>query len=416
MLAPSSLFRQEAMEFQQHTRQWGSTAKLQPLSTKILTWFIAAAIALIVAFLFFTQYARKETVIGYLKPVSGTAKIFTPQQGTIKEIYVKEGQLVQAGQDLLTVETSQISTNGEDVNSSMLATLGSQQRSLRDQISAEQRRMQSEQARLAQSIDGLEREIGEINAQITTQTEQIRLANELVNSVTGLRAKGFISELEYKQRELGALEQKQKLNSLKQQLAARQNQLVEAQFSLKQLPTVTGGKLQNLRNQLAATEQRIAELTGKRAYVVRAPTTGRISTLQASLGEFADPRRAQMEIVPQDSVLQAELFAPARAIGFVQAGQKVRILYDAFPYQEFGTYGGRVSFVSQTMLTKSDRSGPVELKEPAYRVSVALDRPDIDAYGKRVPLQADMLLRADIILEKRSLINWLLRPLLQVRM
>ena len=141
-----------------------------------------------------------------------------------------------------------------------------------------------------------------------------------------------------------------------------------------------------------------------------------MSTLQTNVGEFADPRRPQMEIVPEDGVLQAELFAPARAIGFVQAGQRVRILYDAFPYQEFGTYGGRVSAISQTMLGKSDSSGPVELKEPAYRVSVALDRPDIDAYGKRVPLQADMLLKEDIILEKRSLINWLLRPLLQIRM
>src|SRR5690348_13353915 len=100
MLAPSSLFRQEAIEFQQHTRQWGNTAQLQPLSTKVLTWFIAGSIALIVAFLFMTQYARKETVIGYLKPVSGTAKIFAFQQGTIKEIYVKEGQQVQAGEDL----------------------------------------------------------------------------------------------------------------------------------------------------------------------------------------------------------------------------------------------------------------------------------------------------------------------------
>ena len=69
-----------------------------------------------------------------------------------------------------------------------------------------------------------------------------------------------------------------------------------------------------------------------------------------------------------------------------------------------------------TGVTGSDAFGPIELKEPAYRVTAALDRPDIDAYGKKIPLQADMLLRADIILEKRSLISWLLDPLLSVRM
>ena len=176
------------------------------------------------------------------------------------------------------------------------------------------------------------------------------------------------------------------------------------------------GKIHSLRSELATSEQRVAEITGRRAYVIRAPAAGRVSTLQATVGQFADPRRPQMEIVPNESVLQAELFVPARAIGFAQPGQEVRILYEAFPYQQFGTYRGRVNNVSQTMLTKSDISGPIDLREPAYKVTAALDRPDIDAYGKRIPLQADMLLRADIILEKRSFMSWFLDPLLSLRM
>jgi membrane fusion protein len=51
-------------------------------------------------------------------------------------------------------------------------------------------------------------------------------------------------------------------------------------------------------------------------------------------------------------------------------------------------------------------------EEPAYRATVALERADIDAHGERVPLQADMSLLADIILERRSLGHWLLAPLL----
>jgi membrane fusion protein len=71
--------------------------------------------------------------------------------------------------------------------------------------------------------------------------------------------------------------------------------------------------------------------------------------------------------------------------------------------------------VSQTILTSSDAIGPIALKEPAYRVTVALDREDIDAFGKRIPLQPDMLLKADILLEKRSLISWLTSPLTGIR-
>jgi membrane fusion protein len=411
------LFRQEAIDFQrQHRQWWGQVAPFQPLSTKITTWFIAAAVALVVAFLLFAQYARKETVIGYLTPTAGTAKIFAFQQGTIIEIYVKGGQQVEKGQAVLAVETSQIGANGEDINASMLVTLEAQRNLLKNQIAAEQERMKSEQARLTALISGLKTELSELQSEIESQNEGIKVSNQLVASVTELRALGLIREPEYRKRQLAALEQKQKLNSLNQQLADRENKLTESRYSLEQLPTVMAGKVEGLHSELAATEQRIAEITGRRAYVIRAPVGGRIATLQATIGQFADPRRPQMEIIPSESILQAELFIPTRAIGFVQLGQKVRILYEAFPYQQFGTYSGRVIEISRTVLTKSDTSGPIELKEPSYRVTAALDRPDVDAYGEHVPLQADMLLRADIILEKRSLMTWILHPLLSVRM
>jgi membrane fusion protein len=414
--ATTLLFRQEAIEFQQHSRQLGRVSSLQPLSTKLLTWFLAAAVGLIIAFLFVGAYARKETVAGYLTPTSGTAKIFASQPGTIKEIHVREGDQVQDGQPLLTIETNQFSADGYDVNTTILRTLRSQSDLLKGQIAAEEQRTKSEQERLSSLIHGLKTEISQLDAQIKTQSERLQVAEEFVSSVAGLRAKGYMADIEFKRRQLGVLEQKQNLDALNQQLAARRNQLTESQYSLEQLPTVMAGKIQALRGELAAAEQRIAEINGRRAYVLRAPAAGRVSTMQATVGQFADPRRLQMEIVPSDSVLEAQLFVPARAIGFVATGQEVRILYEAFPYQQFGTYRGRVTNVSQTIVTGNDASGPVALKEPAYRVTAVLDGQEISAYGRKIFLQADMLLRADIILEKRSLMNWLLDPLLSVRM
>jgi membrane fusion protein len=411
-----SLFRQEAIDFQRHSREWGQVALLQPLSINFTTWFITIAVALIISTLFLGQYSRKETVGGYLTPTSGTSKIFVPQRGTIREIQVNEGQQVREGQPLLTIDTDQIAANGLDVNASMLDTLRSQKDLLTGQIAAEEQRTKSERERLTAMINGLEIEISQLEAQLTIQGERIRVEEDFVASAAELKKEGYMADADFKRRHVALLEQKQNRSSLNQQLTARRNQLTETRYSLQQLPTVMAGKIQVLRSELATTEQRIAEVSGRRAYVIRAPASGRVSTLQATVGQFADPRRLQMEIVPNESVLQAELFVPTRAIGFVRPGQEVRILYEAFPFQQFGTYSGRVLKISQTILTKSDTFGPIELKEPAYRITATLDRPDIDAYGKKIPLQADMLLRADIILEKRSLISWLLDPLLSVRM
>lgn len=90
MATQRQLFRQEAIDFQQHHRQWGDVAALQPLSTKVAAWFLAAVVATLIAFLLAAQYARKETALGYLTPTKGTAKIFVPRRGSIRGVHVEE--------------------------------------------------------------------------------------------------------------------------------------------------------------------------------------------------------------------------------------------------------------------------------------------------------------------------------------
>jgi membrane fusion protein len=414
-MSERALFRREAVAFQQQHRQWGQVSVLQPVPTGLTTCFLAIAVGLIAALLYFGSYARKETVAGYLRPESGTAKIFAGQRGTIREIHVTDGQRVEQGQPLLTIQTSQVAADDKDVNATVLDTLRSQQASLSGQIDAEARRVTSEQDRLSATCRQLERQIAELDEQIEIQSARIKLSNDFVDAANSLKVKGDIADIELKRRQLALLEQQQNLSSLKQQLAERKSQLVQSQASLQQLPTVMALTVLGLRNQLADTEQRIAEVDARRAYVIRSPSTGQVATLLATVGQAVDPQRLQLEIVPADGTLVAELYVPTRAIGFVREGQTVRILYDAFPYQNFGTYGGRIASISQTILTAPEVGGPVALHEPAYKVTARLDRPDIEAYGRRIALQPDMLLKADIILERRSLLQWLFGPLLSIR-
>jgi membrane fusion protein len=116
MLRDQALFRQEALEFQRHRQQWGDVASLQPFSSKIATWFLALVTAGLIGFLFIAQYARKETAVGFLTPTRGTAKVFVPRRGAIREVHVDEGDTVVEGQPLLTIETDQIASDGSDVN------------------------------------------------------------------------------------------------------------------------------------------------------------------------------------------------------------------------------------------------------------------------------------------------------------
>jgi membrane fusion protein len=413
---PVSLFRPEVAEFQEIERQYGRALLAQPIPIKITSWLIAAFVALSIVVLIIGQYSRKATVSGYLVPAAGTAKIFVLRRGTITKVHVQEGEEVHEHQPLLTIDAAQISATGEDVDAAILDTLVTQRDQLQSQIAREEERRASERERLTQLTQGLKAEIAQIEAQIPLQEERINIVGSLVDSIQILAQRGTATTVELKRRQADLLEQKKELASLKQQLPARRNQLTDTEYSLAQLPFVTSEKIQVLRNELSTIDQRVAEINGRRAFVVRAPIAGRVSALQASIGKVAEPNQFQLEIIPPDSTLKAELFVPSRDIGFVRMGQEVSLRYDAFPYQNFGRYAGKIADISQNILAASDSAPtPIELKEPAYKVIASLDRQDVDAYGKRMPLQAGMLLKADVILDRRSLARWLLDPLLAVR-
>lgn len=109
--------------------------------------------------------------------------------------------------------------------------------------------------------------------------------------------------------------------------------------------------------------------------------------------------------------LQAELFVPARSAGLISSGQQVQIRYQAYPYQHYGLQQGIVKTVSNLVLSPKQLPIPVNISEPVYRVIIDIDQQFITAFGKQFPLQAGMLINADIVLEPRPLAQLLLKPL-----
>jgi membrane fusion protein len=78
-------------------------------------------------------------------------------------------------------------------------------------------------------------------------------------------------------------------------------------------------------------------------------------------------------------------------------------------------YQGEVSQLSKAVLMAQDPDSPVRIQEPVYQVQVRLNQQFIEAYGEQLPLQAGMLLNADIVLEQRSVLSWLLEPLVSLK-
>ena len=131
-----------------------------------------------------------------------------------------------------------------------------------------------------------------------------------------------------------------------------------------------------------------------------------------SLGRTSE---SDVSLVPASAGLHAELYVPTRAFGSLGPGQQVWLHYDAFPSPRFGSFRGRVREVSEVILLPRDPQLPIVIEESVHRVTVELVEHELVVHGRQVPLRAGMRLSTQITVERRSLIGWLLGPLINVR-
>ena len=144
--------------------------------------------------------------------------------------------------------------------------------------------------------------------------------------------------------------------------------------------------------------------------MLTAPIAGTVTSLLVNAGQSVPAGANLAAIVPANSPMTAVLYVPSTAIGFVKVGQRVRVSYDAFPYQRFGQYHGVVSSVSQTDVPMA--ANPDKQDRRAYfLVRVRLDASSVKAYGAEIPLRPGLTLTADVEIDRRSLIRWMLDPL-----
>lgn len=165
--------------------------------------------------------------------------------------------------------------------------------------------------------------------------------------------------------------------------------------------------------QLAALQQERLERRSAHEAVVVAPQAGVVTMVLAAEGQAAAPGVPLLSLVPEDARLEVHLFAPSRSIGFVRDGQEVLLRFPAFPFQKFGSQKGRVAHVSRTALAPGELgfTPPDRSPEALFRLRVALASETVEAYGRPESLQPGMQVEADILLDRRRLIEWIFEPL-----
>jgi membrane fusion protein len=364
------------------------------------------------------EYTRKARVSGYLVPDRGVIRLVAPQSATVIESHVAEGRSVRRGDTLFVLAVGQATLSG-DTQATVQASIAARTASLQG---AAQRRSVLEQTQLAsidRQIDEMQRELASMRTEVDLQTQRLALAQQAAAQYESLRNDNFVSSAQVRARAEEVLNVKAQLQGLERQRTGRLREIATLQAQRRELPLQAQAAQGVIDRDLAALAQQAAENEARQRIVVRAPQDGVISGLVAEPGQNVVPTVALASLLPADARLQAHLFAPSSAIGFVRANQPVQLRYQAFPYEKFGHQSGAVVQVSRAPLQASELGGMATVAvgaggEPLYRITVALDRQSVAAYGQAQALAPGMQLEADVLLDRRRLIEWLFEPVLGI--
>jgi len=404
------LFRREAVDHATR-RLLGEVLLTSPLSTMLLSAALCGLVFLAVVFASLATYARKETVQGWLVPPSGVIRVEARQGGVVESLLVREGQTVIAGQPLATVRLSEAMGTEN--------SFAPVERSLRELISAAEVRAEAARVTLAQEQRTLaERELvisnqlNQSRRQLALQAERIEIAKAEVDRATSIAARGFLPTSQLDARRTALLSLRQDEAELTAVVLGQERDIADLRARAKAIPNELASANAEAASIRGGLVQQRAQAEVAAVYTVVSSVSGVIAALPVRNGQSLSSGASVAIVSTGNDQLEAELYLPSRASGFIRPGQDVRVMYEAFPYQKFGSGHAEILSVSQASFTPTETGMPgLAGTEAVYRARARMISGPISAYGQSIPLRPGMLLNADIVIERRSLIEWLLDPL-----
>ena len=409
-----SLFRPEVLQNKRLERLGRTLPIYSGHSLPITLVFLLLALVVSV-WLATGQYARTQLVSGWIVPNGPIARIQALQPGIITSIEAKEGDVVVAGQKLATLRLQNSSTDSIEPAAQSLEILARQSQEIAKLEQLARAASRAEALRLAASINAIDTRLATAAQQSAIQRQQIASAKASLDLLTKAEKERAVSKIDLENQRRAFLAEQSQMQVLAVEQGTLRAQKGEAQAELQQLPIKLEQRLAELReNDIELDKQRLATVQGG-SVVLTAPFDGVIGVIQAKPGQTMAPQQPVMQVLDANTQLEAELYAPTSAIGFATVGQEVRLMYDAFPFEQYGTFRGTIREISRTVLTPDEVTAPLQLETATYRMRIELDDQSISAFGRRYPVQPGMLMRANIVLERQTFLDWLLEPVRAIR-
>lgn len=363
--------------------------------------------------------------------------------GTVQKLLVKEGQQVQQGEPLISLDDGTIRANYEAIRqnylsqraleSRLLAEIGGagtitfhpDLRSSKEPIAAQHMLVQqqlfnsrraAQQAEIAaarQSIAGTEGQIAGMRQMLESRKAQAAIQEQQVKNVRSLADDGFAPRNQALQLEQAQADLRTTMADLQTQVQRAMSSIAELRLKIAQreqeyLKEVSS-QLADVRREVQANQERMAAMSGELDRMqIKAPVAGQVIGLALSgAGGVVQPGQHLMDIVPQGESLLLDAKIPPNVIDRVKVGEPVEVRFTSFANApQLVVHGKLVSLAGDSIAEQVSGGGVMTY----YLARVALTPEGRKALGDRV-LQPGMTGEVLIKTGERSLLTYLLHPL-----
>ncbi|ABE42266.1 HlyD family type I secretion periplasmic adaptor subunit [Polaromonas sp. JS666] len=413
-------------------------ARLQqePLRARRLLRLAAGVLVLLVIWAYFAELDEVTRGEARVVPTSQVQIIQSVDGGVVEALLVREGQIVDAGQLLMRVDPTRFVSTMQE---SRAAQLSYQAKALRlealtrgtpfnppadlvreapDVVAQELRLYESRRAEIGAQLyisqaqlSQRQQELNEVLARRDQAERSLELMNRELNATRPMIATGAVSEVEVLRLERDVARLRGDREQATAQISRVQSSILEATRKIEEVQLTSrnqmSGELSETMNKLATLSQGGRALEDKVKHAdIKSPVRGTVKRLLVNtMGAVVQPGKEVVEVVPLDDALILEVQITPKDIAFLRPGQQAMVKFSAY---DFSIYGG----LEADVINIGADSVIDEKGNAFYHVRVRTHKPSL---GPNLPIIPGMVAQVDILTGKKSVLAYLLKPVLRAR-
>jgi adhesin transport system membrane fusion protein len=411
-----------------------------PRVVRLTIW---AIIAFFVFLMFWANFAVIDEVTkgdGKAIPSSKIQKIQNLEGGIVSELFVKEGQIVDAGAPLLRLDDTRFASNVGETEADRLSMVLRVERlsaevddrplnfpedvlkAVPGQAKSEESLYISRRQQLHDEIGGLQeqliqrqQELREFTSKQAQYRQQLGFQRQEISMSEPLVAQGAVSPVEVLRLRRAEAETRGQLDATTLAIPRAESAIKEVQRKIDE----TRGKFRSeALTQLneARTDLNKAQATGKALEdrvsrtLVTSPVRGIVNKLLVNtIGGVIQPGSDLVEIVPLDDTLLVEAKIRPQDIAFLHPGQEATVKFTAYDYTIYGGMKAKLEQIGADTITDEDK------KTTYYIIKLRTDRSHLGTDEKPLLIIPGMVASVDIITGKKTVLSYLLKPIIRAR-